>query len=854
MFKFAFASMRSSVGRLVAAGIAIVLGTAFVTATLLSTDVVRATAEAAITADLNGADVVVDTTPESKFDVAAIESLPGVKGVDQRISEGLPLRGYGGTRYLDIRSLPVHGTVPTMASGTVPSANGEIAISEDAAKALRVGVGDKVDWDSYNNDAKGTLTVTGITDQQSLFLRGPAPVWATTETISTLQKLRGTDEFAVSRLLVYGDGTVDAAALVTATKKTGTELFATSAREVIDRELEDLTGNTRFFTVFGMAFAAVAIIVAGMVIANTFEVLVAQRARLLALIRCGGATKGQVRRSVLIEAAMLGLIASIVGVLLGVALGQGAAWFLSSQTAGIASISLAEIAPATYLVPIVIGMGVTLLAALGPARAATRVSPVAALRPLSADPARSGSRARLWLGLATTFIGLAMLLGPALYLLAVTRLDAFADQAENLEPATLMPKLLLVGILGGLLTVTGFLVLSVYIVPHVVKFLGAVVSAVLPGEAKATARLATSNAIRNPRRTAATTSALVIGVGLVVMMGTGAATARATLTQTLGSTFPADVSIIPSQPDGLRKAEIEAAEKVEGVLRTTEGWASHVGVNQKHASQPRVLVADPVQLNATIGGRDFTVKQGHVAVSGTTAKQMKNLDDGITLDVFDEDHNARRSVTLPVQVIDRLQTPVLVAPATMNLDLGAPDLLLIDIDDTKASQVVADIERDVSEAGGNSPAIIHSPIEMRAQFNQVIDALLAILIGLLGVAVVIAIVGVANTLTLSVIERRREHGVLRAVGVTQPQLRHMLAVEGVLIAVAGTVIGIILGVLSGFAGTTILLGTAPDFVLGLGWRIILGCVVIALLAGLLASVLPARNAAKVPVVVALSTA
>ena len=136
--------------------------------------------------------------------------------------------------------------------------------------------------------------------------------------------------------------------------------------------------------------------------------------------------------------------------------------------------------------------------------------------------------------------------------------------------------------------------------------------------------------------------------------------------------------------------------------------------------------------------------------------------------------------------------------------------------------------------------------------TRVIDAVVAVMIGLLAVAVVIALVGVANTLTLSVIERRREHGMLRSVGVTGRQLRGMLAAEGVLISVAGAAIGILLGVLTGFAGATILLGSADGFVFALDWRVLLGTLAVAVVAGLIASVMPSRSAARVPVVVALA--
>ncbi|NLE96951.1 MAG: FtsX-like permease family protein, partial [Propionibacterium sp.] len=348
--------------------------------------------------------------------------------------------------------------------------------------------------------------------------------------------------------------------------------------------------------------------------------------------------------------------------------------------------------------------------------------------------------------------------------------------------------------------------------------------------------------------TAATTSALVIGVGLVVMMATGAATARATLSSTLDSSFPADVAVAATVGSGLTDEEIAAVEQVPGVIASAAAGEAMVTIRSAGAVAEfeHVFVADPVALGAAVNSRPFEVPGGHLAMDDQSFERLgapAEVDLALDGDVQ----------TVPVARVRDLPVTFLIAPA--DLELGDPPpamMILADVDDDRADEVVGDLRQAMSDLSGEMAPYVEAPIEMRAMFDQIIDALLAVLIGLLAVAVVIALVGVANTLSLSVIERRREHGVLRAIGVTSPQVRQMLAVEAVLIAVAGAVIGILLGVLTGLAGSAILLGGTLDFTVGIDWWVMLGCAVIALVAGLVASVLPARTATRVPVVVALA--
>lgn len=839
MWHFAITQMRSSVGKLLLAGIAIVLGTGFVSATLLGTSVMKATAEAVATADLNGADVVAKGVNVTDEQLAAVRTTPGVRAIDYRLKEGVPVGNATSTYFLQLQSLPTAGDAPTPAKGTTPKAPGELLIAHDLAKSLHVRVGDALQWSALE-DKGGEFKIVGVT-QPSMSLFRTAPSWTTADTVQQVRAAYAEEHVEKDTLLVYTDGSRDPSEVAADIAKQIPYPVHT-AQEVIDQQVESMVGNANFFVFLGLAFAAVAVGVAAMVIANTFEVLVAQRTKALALLRCGGATKAQIRRSVLIEAAVLGVVASVVGILLGQGLGYVGLWWVSTQSSGAAKLGSMGVNIPAILVPLIVGLVVTVLAALGPARAATRVSPVAALRPTTVDPVRTKSGLRKVVGVVLLILG-ALMLGFPTALVYGYRADGDLTGLVDL-----LGVLLLMGVAGGLLLVAGFLVLAVYMVPQMVAVLGWLAALVVPKKSKATVRLATANATRNPRRTAATTSALVIGVGLVTLMATGAASGRATIENSLDEFYPTEVVVSVNGTEAFSDNLVKAVEGVEGVEHVARAWMAN------DTEGKNVMIAKRDDVLATVKTPDYTLQPGRVGVDPRPFHEG-GVPDEMTLSIQTPSGEKTKPITLPTQTVKNLAVAMVVEPETIEqsgAQLGQPTMLLLNVDDERVDDVVLDVQRVVSEHGGDSAPSVAAPLQQRQNMTRVIDAVVAVMIGLLAVAVVIALVGVANTLTLSVIERRREHGMLRSVGVTGSQLRGMLAAEGVLISVAGAVIGILLGVLTGFAGSTILLGSADGFVFALDWRVLLGTLAVAVVAGLIASVVPSRSAARVPVVVALA--
>lgn len=843
MWRFTLAQMRTSVGKLVLAGVAIVLGTAFITATLLASTVVRVSTEAVMTASLAGADVIAEGVSPTNEQVSQIRALPGVAAVDHQRRQGLPVSSAARSYYLHLQTLPTVGTKPTVLEGRLPTSLGEVALSKDVASSLQVTVGDTLQWQSWRDEIRASVTLSGITEP-GLALLQDSPGWTMRETVDDLRARMGVQPDDVSDvLLIYADGTVPAATIARHIHRALPVFEPETAQMIIDQKVKDMVGNANFFIYFGLAFAAVAVGVAGMVIANTFEVLVAQRTHTLALLRCGGATKSQVRRTVLLEAVVLGVVASVSGILVGLGVGYLGVWWVSKQSLGIVTPSMLEVPATTLLIPLAVGVLVTLVSALGPARSATRVSPVAALRPTAVGPVRRGSRLRLIVGGLLSLLGLVLLLTPPVLVLRMRGTDSFNAISDRLGP------LLLSGVSGGLLTVAGFLVLSVFVVPPIVRILGAGLALLVPRRARATVRLATANAVRNPRRIAATTSALVIGVGLVTMMATGAATGRATVARSIQQFFPADalVGLSAESGTGLNPELISAIEGTQGVEAAFPFWLAQLEYQGEWTTVP---VYDPEAPHAVLGlPASPGLKPGHVGVRPDAFRQ--GVPSEVTIRRSTD--SASPSVTLPTQEIKGLMGETVVAPDSLQtLALGQPKGMALNINDEDAAGTVQRLQDVVATASGDTPAEVTAPILERLEINQILDALVAVLLALLSVAVVIALVGVANTLTLSVIERRREQGMLRSVGVTARQLRGMLATEGALIALGGVVIGTALGLLTGLAGMTIMLGSNPSFTFALDWRVLAGSLVVGLLAGLIASVAPARAALKVPVVVALA--
>lgn len=517
------------------------------------------------------------------------------------------------------------------------------------------------------------------------------------------------------------------------------------------------------------------------------------------------------------EAVLTGLIASVIGVLAGIGLSTA----VSAVVSGIDSpIPLSGVSVPLYavLAGVAVGTVTTLIAALAPARAATRVAPLVALRPTDPAPLRSrGGVARLVTGL--------LLAVPGAALMAVGVVTAQ----------------ILLALAGGVLSSLGLLLLAQRAVPPIVAAAGRLLGPFggLP------ARLATGNATRNPRRTAATATALLIGVTLTTAMVVGASSTRATAQAGLAANYPTDV-IVESLDEPVPATLQGQLESVDGVVETTGltaamvtgpdgtgSWATGVDATQ----------ALPV-LRSTA---DVTLPEvGQVVPSDWEADSWGvQPGDSLTLTAGD------RSRTLTVLAGESDRTLV-TSTDLQALVPGAPvETMWLRLADDADQTAVIDEITDL--AGTALPtAFVTGLASERAAIDAVVDVLLLIVTGLLGVAVLIALIGVGNTLALSVVERRQESGLLRALGLTRGQLRSLLAWEAVLVAGVAAVLGVLVGGAYGLIGAASALGEVGEVVISVPWLQVGAIVLVATVAGLLASVLPARRAARTSPVAAIA--
>lgn len=814
------AQLRAHAARLIASTLAIVIAVGFVVATLVLNQTARATVLDAAGARYVGTAAVVTSDDGSSL-AGAVADLEAVGAVgtaepawETSVQASVP--GRTGAQYLQVETVAVVPALrwQTLTAGSLPDAVGEIAVSERA----RADVGDVLTVTSVDPDGtetNSTATVTGVVDlrgdpEASLYGRGfvvpeQARAWGAAD--PTEVRLAAAPGFSDEQVRRDAAGALEDRPV---TVRTGTEQAEHAAAQ--------LMGDSNALAAVLLVFGMVAVLVAGLVIANTFAVLLAQRTRELALLRCVGATARQVRRSVLGEALATGLVSSAIGVAAGIGLAAAVSAVVSDLDS---PIPLAGVSVPWYAVAVglLVGTLVTLLAALAPARAATRVAPLAALRPADQAPLRSRP------GILRLVLGLLLLL----------------PGAALLGAGTVTSELLL-GLPGGVLSFLGVVLLAQRAVPPVVAAAGRLAGRFggIP------ARLAAGNATRNPRRTAATATALLIGVTLTSAMVVGSASTRATATAGLEEEFPTDVVV--SNWDGqLPETLSRTLAGVEGVVgssavRATDltgpdggiAWTSGIDV----ADAAAVLRSDDVVLPADGQVLVPEWQAGHWGVADGDPVTLSG--DGGTAE-FTARVVEEGPLAVPAAALAQLQPDAGIGELWVRLSEADPDAQIAAVD--RVTDAVA--EADPS-------AYVSGIVTLRDQIDEVLDVLLLVVTGLLGIAVVIALIGVGNTLALSVVERRQENGLLRALGLTRGQLRGLLAWEAVLVAGVAAVLGVLLGSAYGLIGVASAMGSLGDVVLVVPWLQVAAIVAVATVAGLLASVLPARRAARTSPVAAIA--
>ena len=849
MLRVTLAGVRTHASRLISVTLATAIAVAFLSATILLNSSLNATFRATVTSDVQHADLIIAPAPDGTTDdpalpgkLAKIANLPGVAEAFTPTEFAVTVSSAETSGQFVIAQDSPSGRLNTLklSSGRLPAATNEAAVDASLATQLHFGLGATVRLNPPQGQAGEpyAVQIVGLVKASASPLTASSQrLFLSTATTSALSAVwsssTGNTQLALEPSANRAQLTAEITGILNESatnSSTNDGMVVLTPDEYVAQRLDALTGGSLILLIILLVFVSVALFVAALVIQNTFSVLVAQRSRELALLRCIGASKRQVFGSVLVEAVVVALVAGVLGVGLGIGV-ISLLVAVSGTLTGTAGAQFGMDASAVIW-PILTGLIVVLLAALAPAIAASRTAPIAALRPSDAPQlANRAGKFRLSAGLVLVLAG-AVLLG----------LGA-SGWGGN---ASVVPA-----IGGAILSAIGVFSLAVFIVPAVVGGLGRAA-----GRYGVPAKLAGLNALRNRRRTASTALALMIGVTLVTTVATGASVASATVHAALDAEEPIDMTVhswqsgaaetsqnaeqipeIPARFDDATVARIRAIDGVQAVVNAELGSISGpeqsfqvIGVSPEQYRSVARSGADELAAGSALVGRNdgFTAPLSIVGPGGTLT--LNHLATGA----------GRGTVVVTPTQFSALGFP--------NSQLGS--LVLIRVASGLSTSQITGIQAKISAIAPN--ASVSGGVLTRVSFEQLINVLLLVMSGLLAVAILIAVIGIGNTLSLSVLERTRENALLRALGLTKRQLRWMLSLEAILSALAAALLGAALGVAYGSLGTAAILHPLRTLDLELPWAAIAGVMVLASLAGLISSLLPARRAARLSPIAGLA--
>jgi putative ABC transport system permease protein len=609
-----------------------------------------------------------------------------------------------------------------------------------------------------------------------------------------------------------------------------------TAEQNANRSSNEIHDALSFLPIFLGVFAAVALIVGAFVIFNTFSITVSQRIREYGLLRTLGASRRQVLASVFVEAALIGLVGAVLGVLGGLLFAKGIESLFNALGIGLPTTALV-VASRTVIVAVVIGIAVTLIAVLNPALRSTRVPPIAALQNLELTSSRRRS-------LVTVVIAWLLMLGG----LALVLFGLFGNQKTG--DAALM--------LGGGAALVLFGV-SLYS-PRLVRPLAGAIGAPLERLRGLTGRLARENSQRNPSRTAATAAALMIGLALVSFVTVFAAGLKASIADAIDNSFQGELEIQNTNGfDPIPTQIATAVRSVPGVQTVSTLQATQIKIDGV-GGKPRATGLDPATADQVLK-LDF---QGD-----TTVQTLHNLSDTETIVdksfADSNDLNVGDTIQTLGQTGERASFRI-VGEVKDNADLLG-SMVVTHAAMARDFAVTQDTYDFIKLAPGADPSVVQDRIdrllsrqfptaevmnqqELKKNQEGQIDPLLGLVYALLSLAIIVSLFGIANTLALSIYERTRELGMLRAVGMSRRQVRTMIRYESVITALIGAVLGLVLGLI--FAALMSVPLQDQGFVLSYPVGQLLLILVVAAIAGVVAAIAPARRAARLNVLDALA--
>lgn len=832
--------------RLVLTTASIALGVAFLAGTLVLTDTMGLAFEQLFGKVSSGTDAVIRTeasytkseglsTSRGPIAASVLDDVEGVDGV--RAAEG-SVSGYALLTDNDGQAIVTKGGAPTMGysmpadqalrgdvtllSGSAPDGPGEVAIDATSAEESDIDLGStiKVLFQGPTRE----FTVVG-----TVGFGGEKNLGGTTSAYfdpATAQKLVGQPGYfdTIDVSADKGVSETELAERLAAVLPDDAE--AVTAAQVADENAEAVHEDLEIVRILFMVFAGIALFVGAFIIWNTFTMIVTQRSREIALLRAIGATRRQVMRSLLLEAFVLGLAASALGVGLGLLVAKGLTLLMDVVGFSLPSTSL-QLEPRTVVVSMVVGVLVTVVAALVPARRATKVLPVEALR-----ESTPGAERTSWLRVVAGVL----LLGAGV-----------AGMLWNLYGSASMTVF---GV-GMVAAMTGVIVTLPLAVRPLASLIGTPMRLRgLPGE------LAKQNAMRNPRRTSSTAAALMIGLTLVVSMSVFASSLKESFGEVIGDKTSADLFVKTSsaQGSGFSPTVVKAVADVDGVDQiSASGWgqARFDGADSSYSAIDPTNAGELMSLTLSQGSLADLHTDGIVVSEATATSNGWDVGDRVKAEfaatgghalrvvgVFDPEGWITDNYILSLAGQKAFAGPQLVSSGLVTIEPGTDKA---EVRDAVAAALADHPDAKVLDQEG-----------YEKEASGFIDSLLTFVTVMLLLAVVIALLGIVNTLALSVFERTRELGLLRAVGMTRAQVRAMVRWESVVISLIGALSGAGLGIGIGVALSQAMKDVGIKAISIPGPQLVL-YVALAAVAGVLAAVGPARSAAKVDVLTAVVT-
>ncbi|MET8679140.1 FtsX-like permease family protein [Streptomyces sp. NPDC004647] len=841
MFRTAVRNVLAHKARLLMTVLAVMLGVAFVSGTLVFTDTVGGAFKNKSAQSFDNVSVSISSTGDSAdFGASgadAQEAKQNAKLTDELLKKVQDLPGArsatgvvsGFTALADKNGKLVGQGWQTLGGnyfpgsdgkddryrftdGRAPKAADEIALDSRTAERAGYRAGDTARVSTDGPVMRQRISGIFDTDDGSVAAGGSLVLFDNATARKALGKTAEFDEITVK-----AEANTSEAALKSSVEKIlPKDTEAVTGQVLADQQADSIAQDTKAMSQVLLYFAGISLFVGIFIIANTFTMLVAQRTRELALMRAVGAARRQVTRSVLIEAFIVGLVAAVSGFLTGIGIAVGLRSLLNSTGASLPDGPLV-IAPGTALIALIIGVVVTMLSAWLPGRRAAKVPPVAAMNSVHATPTTRSLVVRNSIGSVITALGAAVV---------------FLGVSQGKDGGSFMAG-------GAMFMLIGIIVLTPLLSRPVIA-----AAAPLLDRFGVAGKLARQNALRNPRRTASTAAALMIGLTLITAMTVLATSMQHAINKMAVDALKSDYTVsmanfTPLSPDVRQKLaalpEVEATSPMRSAYAEVDGdFQSISGVDPKSIGQL-------LHLDFTSGSFDGMAGKGAL-VDSRTAKEH-GLETGETFPAkFDDGRTDRLTVSGVFEGNDMIGG-IFVATSVVDkhLEKVADEQVLVKMDDGASEQA----EDTIVKALGENPAIqVKDKQATSDEIGKQINLLLNMLYGLLAMAVLIAVLGVVNTLAMSVFERKHEIGMLRAIGLDRSKVKRMVRLESVVISLFGALLGIGLGVFLAWAAGQSITEQMSTYSMRIPFDRIALFLLMAALVGVLAALWPARRAAR----------